>query len=85
MRMHSDGFLTIDLPKLGTLIFITIMIGSGRITRSKGTTGSRTRFPNQSWSIPFVVGEVGISDTLAYTKFKSSLWLEKGNGTVSIC
>ena len=32
--------------------------------------------------VPFMLGEVGVSDRLTYTKLKSKLWIEKGCGNV---
>ena len=32
--------------------------------------------------IPFLLGEIGVSDRLTYTKLKSKLWIEKGRGLV---
>jgi len=32
--------------------------------------------------IPFLLGEVGVSDRLEYTKLKSKVWIEKGRGAV---
>jgi hypothetical protein len=32
--------------------------------------------------IPFILGEVGVSDRLTFTKLKSKLWIERGRGAV---
>ena len=33
-------------------------------------------------STPFMLGEVGVSDTINYTTLKSKLWIERGGGEV---
>lgn len=68
----------------GRIVFPNMLMSSRRIAGARPATRYQPDFKVSMGrqQIPFILGEVGVSDRLTYTKLKSKLWIERGRGAV---